>query len=162
MLRCRDRGTCTNKLTIPRPEVEQRVLGALQDKLLRKDFFEEECREFAKEMNRLRMEQRAGLSGAKRELERVKSEIQKVIEAIEDGVRGPELKDRDGGPAGRKDALLEQLEDGGRTAAASASEHGRPLPQQGRGTRVGAPSRGHPPGSLRDAPRADRFDCLDA
>ena len=39
---------------------------------MRKDFFEEFCREFAKEMNRLRMEQRAGLSGAKRELERVK------------------------------------------------------------------------------------------
>ncbi len=33
-------------------------------------------------MNRLRMEQRAGLSGAKRELERVKREIQKVIDAI--------------------------------------------------------------------------------
>jgi hypothetical protein len=46
------------------------VLRALQDKLMRKDFFEEFCREFAKEMNRLRMEQRAGLTGAKRELER--------------------------------------------------------------------------------------------
>src|SRR5688572_31445852 len=90
----RDRGTCTNKLTIPRPEVEQRVLRALQDKLMRKDFFEEFCREFAKEMNRLRMEQRAGLTGAKRELERVKREIQKVIEAIVDGVKGSELKER--------------------------------------------------------------------
>jgi len=66
----RDRGTCTNKLTISRHEVEERVLSALQDKLMRKDFFEEFCREFAREMNRLRMEQRAGLSGAKRELER--------------------------------------------------------------------------------------------
>ena len=62
------------------------MLSALQDKLMRKDFFEEFCREFAKEMNRLRMEQRAGLSGAKRELERVKRDIQKVIEAIVDGV----------------------------------------------------------------------------
>ena len=40
------------------------MLSALQDKLMRKEFFEEFCREFAKEMNRLRMEQRAGLSGA--------------------------------------------------------------------------------------------------
>ena len=31
---------------------------------MRKDFFEEFCREFAKEMNRLRMEQRAGLTSA--------------------------------------------------------------------------------------------------
>jgi site-specific DNA recombinase len=49
----RDRGTCTNKLTIWRHEVEERVLSALQDRLMRKDFFEEFCREFAREMNRL-------------------------------------------------------------------------------------------------------------
>jgi site-specific DNA recombinase len=106
----RDRGTCTNKLTISRLEVEGRVLSALQDKLMRKDFFEEFCREFAKEMNRLRMEQRAGLSSAKRELERVKREIQKVIDAIVDGVKGSELKDRMADLQNRKDALLKQLE----------------------------------------------------
>jgi len=106
----RDRGTCSNKLTISRHEVEERVLSALQDKLMRKDFFEEFCREFAREMNRLRMEQRAGLSGAKRELERVTREIQKVIEAIVDGVKGSELKDRMADLQNRKDALLKQLE----------------------------------------------------
>jgi hypothetical protein len=40
MLGTRDRSTCTNKLTIARQEVEARVLSALQDKLMRKDFFE--------------------------------------------------------------------------------------------------------------------------
>jgi len=55
----RDRGTCTNTLRISRLDVEARVLTALETKLLRKDFFEEFCCEFAKEMNRLRMEQRA-------------------------------------------------------------------------------------------------------
>ena len=105
----RDRGTCTNKLTIPRQEVEERVLRALQDKLMRKDFFEEFCREFAKEMNRLRMEQRAGLSGAKRELERVKRDIQKVIEAIKAGFALPELKAEMDALQARKEALLAQL-----------------------------------------------------
>lgn len=62
----RDRGTCTNTLRISRLDVESRVLGALQTKLLRKDFFEEFCREFAKETNRLRMEQRASLNVANR------------------------------------------------------------------------------------------------
>ncbi len=47
----RERGGCTNTLTIPRPEVEARVLKALQERLLRKDFFEEFFRGFAKEMN---------------------------------------------------------------------------------------------------------------
>ena len=88
----RDRGTCTNKLTISRLEVEARVLSALQDKLMRKDFFEEFCREFAKETNRQRMEQRASLNGAKRELERVNREIRKVIEAIKAGFPLAELK----------------------------------------------------------------------
>src|SRR5688572_14265622 len=78
----RDRGTGTNTLTISRLEVEARVLGALQDTLMRKDFFEERCREFAKETNRPRMEQRADLSSAKRDLERVKRDIKKVIDAI--------------------------------------------------------------------------------
>ena len=88
----RDRGTCTNRLRISRLDIENRVLNALKTKLLRKDFFEEFCREFAKEMNRLRMEQRAGLSSAKRDLERVKRDIKKVIEAIKNGFAGPDLK----------------------------------------------------------------------
>ena len=46
----RERGTCTNTLTIPRQEVEERVLRALQEKLMRTDFFEEFCDEFTKEV----------------------------------------------------------------------------------------------------------------
>jgi site-specific DNA recombinase len=88
----RERGTCTNKLTTSRQEVEERVLAALQEKLQRKDFFEEFCREFTKEMNRLRMVQRASLNGAKRELDRVQRDIQKVIQAIKDGFVGADLK----------------------------------------------------------------------
>jgi hypothetical protein len=76
---------------------------------MRKAFFEEFCREFAKEMNRLRMEQRAGLNGAKRELERVKRGIQKVIEAIKEGYAGPDLKAEMDGLQERKTALLAQL-----------------------------------------------------
>jgi site-specific DNA recombinase len=105
----RDRGTCTNRLTIARQEVEARVLRALQDKLMRKDFFEEFCREFAKEMNRLRMEQRSGLKDAKRELDRVKREIQKVIAAIKAGFALAELKVEWDALQARKEALVAQL-----------------------------------------------------
>jgi hypothetical protein len=52
MLRASDRGTCTNTLPISRLDVEARVLDALETKLLRKDFFDEFCHEFTKEMNR--------------------------------------------------------------------------------------------------------------
>jgi hypothetical protein len=39
----RDQGTCSNRWTIRRDEVEQRVLHALQEKLLGQDLFEEFC-----------------------------------------------------------------------------------------------------------------------
>ena len=76
---------------------------------MRKDFFEEFCREFAKEMNRLRMDQRAGLSSAKRDLERVKRDIEEVIDAIKAGYAGPELKAEMDDLQARKNALLAQL-----------------------------------------------------
>jgi hypothetical protein len=105
----RERGTCTNKLTIPRQEVEARVLTALQEKLLRKDFFEEFCREFAKEMNRLRMEQRASLSGAKRELERIEARRRKLVQSIMDGVPAAVVKDELIANASRRADLEAQL-----------------------------------------------------
>ena len=49
---------------------------ALQDTLLRQDLFEEFCDEFTREMNRLRMEHRASLSAAEREIERVRAGTQ--------------------------------------------------------------------------------------
>src|SRR6266850_3072556 len=105
----RDQGTCSNRLTIRRDEVERRVLRALQDKLLRQDLFEEFCEEFTREMNRLRMEHRASLSSAERELERVRTGIRKVIDAIKDGFAGPELKAEMDELQARKESLLAQL-----------------------------------------------------
>ena len=58
----RDQGRCDNHLTIRREEVEARVLTALQEKLLNQELFEEFCDEFTREMNRLRMEQRAQMA----------------------------------------------------------------------------------------------------
>jgi hypothetical protein len=63
----RDQGRCDNHLTIRRDEVEARVLRALQEKLLRQDLFKEFCDEFTREMNRLRMEHRAGRSAVRGE-----------------------------------------------------------------------------------------------
>ena len=105
----RERGTCTNTLTIPRQEVEARVLTALQEKLLRQDFFEEFCREFAKETNRLRMEQRASLNGAKRELERIEARRRKLVQSIMDGVPAAVVKDELIANASRRADLEAQL-----------------------------------------------------
>ena len=62
------------------------MLKALQDKLLHQDLFEEFCDEFTREMNRLRMEHRAGLSAADREIERIEVRRKKLVESIMEGV----------------------------------------------------------------------------
>src|SRR2546429_5811861 len=82
----RDQGRCDNLLTIRRDEVEARVLTALQEKLLRQDLFDEFCAEFTREMNRLRMEHRAGLSAAEREIDRIEVRRKKLVESIMEGV----------------------------------------------------------------------------
>ncbi len=88
----RSRGTCTNRLTISRQEVEERVLVALRDKLMRRDLFEDFCREYVRELNRLRMEHRAGLTHGRAELAGVEREIRKLIQAIKDGVSALSIK----------------------------------------------------------------------
>jgi hypothetical protein len=79
------RGTRSNRLTISRGEIEERVLTALRDKLMRKDLFEEFCHEYTREMNRLRMARRAAASRARAELAKVEKDIRQIVEAIKAG-----------------------------------------------------------------------------
>src|SRR5262245_23091407 len=80
----RDQGRCDNHLTIRRDEVEARVLKALQEKRLNQELFAEFCGEFTREMNRLRMERRASLSSAQREIERISARIKKLLNLMLD------------------------------------------------------------------------------
>ncbi len=106
----RSRGTCTNRLTISRQEVEERVLVALRDKLMRRDLFEDFCREYVRELNRLRMEHRASLSHGRQELAAVEREIRKFIQAIKDGVSALSIKDELLSLEARKVELQSRLE----------------------------------------------------
>jgi len=106
----RSRGICTNRLTISRQEVEERVLVALRDRLMRRDLFEDFCREYVRELNRLRMEHRAGLSSARTELTRVEREIRKLVQAIKDGVSAVSIKDELLSLESRKVELQSRLE----------------------------------------------------
>jgi site-specific DNA recombinase len=105
----RDQGRCDNHLTIRRDEVEARVLRALQDKLLRQDLFEEFCEEFTREMNRLRMEHRATLSAAEREIERIEVRRKKLVESIMDGVPASEVRDELTANAAKREELKATL-----------------------------------------------------
>jgi site-specific DNA recombinase len=105
----RDQGRCDNLLTIRRDEVESRVLKALQEKLLRQDLFEEFCDEFRREMNRLRMEHRATLTAAEREIERIEVRRKKLVQSIMDGVPASEVKTELSANAVRREELKAKI-----------------------------------------------------
>jgi hypothetical protein len=72
---------------------------------LRQDLFEEFCDEFTREMNRLRMEHRAGLSAAEREIERIEVRRKKLIEMVMNGVAPSEVKDELNANAAKREEL---------------------------------------------------------
>ena len=103
------RGGCDNLLTIRRDELEARVLNALQEKLLRQDLFEEFCDEFTREMNRLRLNHRATLTAAEREIERIEVRRKKLVQSIMDGVPASEVRDELTANAARREELKARL-----------------------------------------------------
>jgi hypothetical protein len=109
LLRSALQGHLRNRLTIRRDDVEARVLEALQEKLLNQELFEEFCEEFTREMNRLRMEHRASLSAAEREIERIEARRKKLVESIMEGVPASEVKDELNANAVRREELKARL-----------------------------------------------------
>jgi site-specific DNA recombinase len=105
----REKGTCDNHLTIRRDEVEARVLKALEEKLLNHELFEEFCHEFTREMNRLRMQHRASLSAAEREIECIEARRKKLIEMVMEGVAPSVVKDELNANAARRKQLEAKL-----------------------------------------------------
>jgi site-specific DNA recombinase len=89
----RSRGTCSNRRSIKRTDVEARALRAMRELFFEPGMFAAFCAEFTAEMTRQRHEHVAHMAGARRELASVEREIKKVIQAIKDGVSGPSSKD---------------------------------------------------------------------
>jgi len=86
-----------------------RVLNALQTRFYESGPFQVFCEEFTAAVNEARMELRAGASSAKRELERVRREIERVIEAIKAGLPPADLKEEMETLQALKETLLAQL-----------------------------------------------------
>jgi hypothetical protein len=59
---------------------------------MRRDLFADFCGEYVRELNRLRMEHRAGLSSARTELAAAEREIRRLVQAIKDGVSARSIK----------------------------------------------------------------------
>jgi len=106
----RDRGSCTNKLTISRQEVEERMLHALQEKLLRKDCFDRGV------LPRVRQGNESTADGTAGQSERRKARTGTREPRDSEGHRGYQgrvpaggTEAGDGLPSARKEQLVAQL-----------------------------------------------------
>lgn len=101
----RSRGTCTNRRSIKRQEVEARVLRAMRERFFEPGAFAAFCEGFAAEMELQRREHLKQRAGARRELETVEREIRKIIDWIKAGVAPLSIKDELEALDARKAAL---------------------------------------------------------
>ena len=106
----RNKGTCTNLLTVRRDELEAMVLNGLRDQLMHPELVTAFIDEFYRELNRQRSEQGGQRDRAARDLEKTDREIRRVIEAIKSGVPGAAVKDEMASLEIRRIDLLRQLE----------------------------------------------------
>lgn len=102
----RNKGTCDNKQTIRRVELEEAVLGSLRDHLMDEGLCNVFCEEYARHRAELTRQHNASLHQYEAELEKLHREKKKLVQSILDGVSGTLLKD----DAARIEKRMGQLE----------------------------------------------------
>ena len=107
----RGRGTCSNRRSIRRAVVERIVLEGLQHRLMAPALVEEFITAFTAEVNRQRRHNEAARSAVHQELAAVKRKLAGLLDAVAEGIRGPDLQNRLDELAARKEALLRALEE---------------------------------------------------
>ncbi len=90
----RNKGTCDNRRSIDRNELEARVLNGLKDRLLSADLIAAYLKEYQREYNRLMQAERASRSTAERELAQVQRKIDQIVEAVCEGLFHPSMKEK--------------------------------------------------------------------
>jgi len=105
----RNKGTCNNRLNIRRDAVEKIVLDGLKHRLMDPELFKVFVEEFAAEFNRLRAAEGNQIVQARSELSAIERRLEKIVEAITEGVPARTLKDELLRLEARQDQLREQL-----------------------------------------------------
>ena len=107
----RNSGTCTNRKTIRRVDVEARVLAGLRDNLLHPDLIREFIAEFQREAQEQRLSCISARAEAERDLGKVAKEIDNIITAIAQGMFHASMKARMDTLEADKARLTAQLAD---------------------------------------------------
>ncbi|MEQ1713185.1 MAG: recombinase family protein, partial [Hyphomicrobium sp.] len=81
----RDRGTCSNKLTIRGDVLEASILSGLQTRLMEPERFEQFAKLMVAEMNQQRMAASAAKAGKRSSIESIERQIKRLVDAIVDG-----------------------------------------------------------------------------
>jgi site-specific DNA recombinase len=108
----RNKGTCTNKTTMRRDDLETAVLEGLQHRLMDPDLMAVFCDEYTRHMNALTREHNAAREGARAELGKVNRDLDRLVQALLDGAPARTVKDRMAQLEARKDVLDAQLAQG--------------------------------------------------
>jgi site-specific DNA recombinase len=88
----RNKGTCANRRTIKRRELEAMVLEGLKAQLMAPDAVKEFVGEFHRGINRINAERRAQGDRARHDIDKVEREIHTVVEAVKRGAYSPALQ----------------------------------------------------------------------
>ena len=108
----RNKGTCTDKRTMRRDELEATVLEGLQHRLMDPDLMAGFCDEYTRHMNALTREHNAAREGARAELGRINRDLDRLVQALLDGAPARTVKDRMAQLEARQEVLETQLAQG--------------------------------------------------
>jgi len=105
----RNKGTCDNKGTMRRDDLEKAVLDGLQNRLMEPARTKIFCEEYARAMNRLHAEHNAQRAADAEALNKAERELARLVQALLDGVPASAVREKMGELEARRDALRNRL-----------------------------------------------------
>ena len=101
--------SCSNSRTIPRSELEERVLAGLKNRLMAPEVAAEAMRAYAEETNKLNRERRSSGEAYRTELAKIERTLKQMLNVIEEGGYTRGMTDRMRELEAREDVLRELL-----------------------------------------------------
>ena len=90
----RNKGTCENRTTICKDELEGSVLDALKSRLMNPEMTKVFCEEYAKHLNKIRMERNASRALHEKEIGKIERDLEKTFQAMLNGMNGDFVQKR--------------------------------------------------------------------
>lgn len=90
----RNKGTCENRTTICKDELEGSVLEAMQSRLMNPEMTKLFCEEYTRHLNKIRMERNSSLALHQKELSKIERDLEKTYQAMLDGMASDFVRKR--------------------------------------------------------------------